>query len=319
MNDISVNSSSHSESSSTVLMDTVQNNNTSSDEICSKQVQYQIPLVFEDPPLTFQEQAKIDKLAWQRTSEVELWIWKCIRGRNVPSQDMQDVFHLCQIEVFKLMKRYNPNYSKVSWANYGVLKAFKEYESNNGVVRLPFHVLEKMGALRKKMKEFEQQGKRMTPEVMEEVTRMRLVDIMTAQERWITVDAPDNNQSYFEERMPSDCDEPHYLMVNGEPQVVEETVIANELRGLMYKCLFSLSCMELFVVILRYGLETANCPHFFEFREGGLLDLSIEKGDTYPLQAIGDRLGITRERVRQIERSALEKMRQSMGDNPEGE
>lgn len=256
--------------------------------------------------------AERDELAWKRTREVELWIWKCIRSRNVPPQDMQDVFHLCQIEVYKLMRRYKPEFSKVSWANYGVLKAFKEYESNNGVVRLPFHVLEKMGALRKKMKEFEQLGKPMTHKVMEETTKMRLVDIMTAQERWVSVDPPDESNGYYEERIPSECDEPHYVMVNGEPEKVEETVIARELTTMMYRCLFSLSCMELFVVVLRYGLEPSKCPHFFEFRKGGLLDLSAFDGSTHPLQAIGNRLGITRERVRQIERGALDKMRLSM-------
>jgi len=314
MNTISVNMSSDTPDDIGMMIETSQNNNSSQVLYCSEEIRYQMALKFDEPIITQKSSAEIDKLAWKRTSEVELWIWRCIRSRNVPNQDREDVFHLCQIEVFKLMKRYNPNYSKVSWANYGVLKAFKEYESNNGVVRLPFHVLEKMGTLRKKIKEFEHLGKQMTSEVMEEVAKMRLVDILTAQERWVTVDAPDNNQSYFEDRIPSECDYPHYLMVNGEPEQVEEVVIAKELTEMMYNCLFSLSCMELFVVILRYGLEREQCPHFFEFRNGGLLDLSDERGDTYPLQAIGDRLNITRERVRQIERSALEKMRNSMCD-----
>ena len=230
----------------------------------------------------------------------------------MPPQDMQDVFHLCQIEVFKLMRRYKPEFSKVSWANYGVLKAFKEYESNNGVVRLPFHVLEKMGTLRKTMKEYEQLGKTMTTDVMESVTKMRLVDIMTAQERWVAADPPGQDNTYYEEKIPSDCDEPHYVMVNGEPEHVEEEVITRELTTMMYRCLFGLSCIELFVVILRYGLDSSKCPHFFEYREGGLLDLTDVDGGTFPLQEIGNRLSITRERVRQIERCALDKMRLAM-------
>ena len=62
------------------------------------------------------------------------------------------------------------------------------------------------------------------------------------------------------------------------------------------------------------GWIPPSVPIFFEYREGGLLDLPAVDGATLPLQEIGNRLGITRERVRQIERCALDKMRLSMGD-----
>ena len=127
-----------------------------------------------------------------------------------------------------------------------------------------------------------------------------------------TADPPGQDNTYYEEKIPSDCDEPHYVMVNGEPEHVEEEVITRESTTMMYRCLFGLSCIELFVVILRYGLDSSKCPHFFEYREGGLLDLTDVDGGTFPLQEIGNRLSITRERVRQIERCALDKMRLAM-------
>ena len=63
-----------------------------------------------DEEISVKKQSKIDKQAWQWTMDVDKWIWKQIRDRRVPEQDWQDVYNLCVIEVFNLMKRYNTKY-----------------------------------------------------------------------------------------------------------------------------------------------------------------------------------------------------------------
>jgi RNA polymerase sigma factor (sigma-70 family) len=69
----------------------------------------------------------------------------------------------------------------------------------------------------------------------------------------------------------------------------EEIVAEDQLRSRVAECLASLSAREAFILRLRYGLETDHA---------------------YSLREIGDMLGISRERVRQLEKLALEKLRQ---------
>ena len=57
-----------------------------------------------DEEIEKKKQSEIDKQAWQWTMDVDKWIWKQIRDRRVPEQDWQDVYNLCVIEVFNLMK-----------------------------------------------------------------------------------------------------------------------------------------------------------------------------------------------------------------------
>jgi RNA polymerase sigma factor (sigma-70 family) len=69
----------------------------------------------------------------------------------------------------------------------------------------------------------------------------------------------------------------------------EELLAEEQLQRCIADCLASLTAREAFIVRLRYGLETEQ-PH--------------------TLQEIAERLGLSRERVRQLERQAFEKLRQ---------
>ena len=69
----------------------------------------------------------------------------------------------------------------------------------------------------------------------------------------------------------------------------EELVVEEQLHRRLAECLASLSEREATILRLRYGLETDH-PH--------------------SLQEIGDILGVSRERIRQLEKIALEKLRQ---------
>jgi RNA polymerase primary sigma factor len=69
----------------------------------------------------------------------------------------------------------------------------------------------------------------------------------------------------------------------------DELLAEEQLQRCVADCLASLTAREAFIVRLRYGLE-AEQPH--------------------TLQEIAERLGLSRERVRQLERQAFEKLRQ---------
>jgi RNA polymerase primary sigma factor len=69
----------------------------------------------------------------------------------------------------------------------------------------------------------------------------------------------------------------------------EEALAEEQLQRCLADCLASLTEREAFILRLRYGLESEH-PH--------------------TLQEIADLLGLSRERVRQLERQAFEKLRQ---------
>ena len=68
----------------------------------------------------------------------------------------------------------------------------------------------------------------------------------------------------------------------------DELVAEEQMRRGVEECLVHLTEREAFIVRLRYGLD-AHEPH--------------------SLQEIGDRLGVSRERVRQLEKQAFAKLR----------
>lgn len=255
-----------------------------------------------------------DDQAWQYTKDVEKWIWKQIRLRNIPPQDMEDVYQLCIIEVFNLMKRYNDNYSKVSWANFGIYKALKEYESTSGTIRLPYHVLEKMANLRKYLNEMDSAGLPVSYGDMESVTSMKLIDIMISKDRYAFQGSQDDDGNTTDfSACQAGVDESAYSAMYAQPRTAEEVVIANEESAWMYDYLRCLKAVEIFVLTVRYGLRKEKIPKFKEFRKGGSLSLFwYKKPRQYCLNDVGLRLKVTRERVRQIEQCALKKLKKIM-------
>jgi RNA polymerase primary sigma factor len=78
--------------------------------------------------------------------------------------------------------------------------------------------------------------------------------------------------------------------MDNQAQSPEDTASDNLLQEQIYEVLDDLPPREAQVLKLRYGLHD---------------------GIAYRLQQVGDRMGITRERVRQIEAQALSKLRNS--------
>lgn len=247
--------------------------------------------------------------AWQWTMDVDKWIWKQIRDRNIPEQDREDVYNLCVIEVFHLMKRYNPKYSKVSWANFGILKALKEYESTSGVVRLPFHVLEKMANLRKYIAGRGKSASDITIEEMQEVTKMKPNDILVARERYAAVHSTDsegNNVDFSHRTLnvsPSSIEYAESSSLNPE-----ENMVVEDQLSFFYANLEVLSDLEIFVLVLRYGLDTSRVPQREEFSKKYSF-VGHGNGVCLKTQDVSDIVGFSRERIRQIELKAIETIR----------
>jgi len=259
------------------------------------------------------EHLKTDEAqAWEWTMDVEKWIWKQIRDRNIPEQDREDVYNLCVIEVFHLMKRYNPKYSKVSWANFGILKALKEYESTSGVVRLPFHVLEKMANLRKYIAGQGKAASDITIEEMQAVTKMKPADILVAKERYAAVHSTDsegNNVDFSNRTLNVSPSSIEYAQ-SGSMNPEENMVVEDQL-SFFYANLEVLSDLEIFILVLRYGLDTSRVPTRESF-SGKYSFSGYGNGACLKTQDISDILGVSRERVRQIELKSIETIKKKI-------
>jgi RNA polymerase sigma factor (sigma-70 family) len=258
-----------------------------------------------------QENQQIEERAWQWTLDVDKWIWKQIRDRGIPDQDWNDVYNLCIIEVFNLMKRYNPKYSKVSWANFGILKALKEYESTSGTIRLPFHVLEKMATLRKFIAENEVYGAKVSQEEMSKVTSMKITDILVAKDRYAFISSvgPEGNVTEFSETSLN-VDKSCTQYVNSGDLDPEKNAIDNDETNWLYANLSILNDVEIYILCLRFGLTKENLPNRDSFKSDREYDITWHlAGECYKFNDIGKKIGITRERVRQIEIKAIEKVK----------
>ena len=288
------------------------NNSTQTSKKTSKMKEKNTPPIIVDELLDEEiEQSNIEKQAWQWTMDVDKWIWRQIRERRVPEQDWEDVYNLCVIEVFNLMKRYNPKYSKVSWANFGILKAFKEYESMNGTIRLPFHVLEKMANLRKFIVQQEYEGRKVTAEQMSEVTKMKITDLLVARDRYAFIHStdPEGNSTEFSGES-LDIDRTCEDFVNSGELDPEANAIENDQMSFLYKNLSCLSDIEIYILTLRFGLDTARIPKRKSFSKGSQYSLDWHMtGECLKFNDIGDKIEITRERVRQIESRSIDKIR----------
>jgi DNA-directed RNA polymerase sigma subunit (sigma70/sigma32) len=267
-----------------------------------------------DEELSQKEQREIDRQAWQWTLDVEKWIWKQIRQRNIPAHDQEDVYNLCAIEVFHLMKRYNPKYSKVSWANFGILKAMKEYESTSGVVRLPFHVLEKMSNLRKYLARADIEGESVTVERMQEVTKMKVTDLMVARERYATVTSTNKegkNVDFSSDSLNVNATSSEF--VDSGIATPEDNTVYEDQMSFFYAKLDVLTDLEIFILVLRYGLNADRVPNRDCFSQGEEYDLSKHShGNSVKTSDVSDILEMSRERVRQIEIGAVNRIKEEV-------
>jgi RNA polymerase primary sigma factor len=91
------------------------------------------------------------------------------------------------------------------------------------------------------------------------------------------------------QQVTEEGDELLHIIADTQAPQPESLVVEDQLHRRLWECLGGLPAREALILRLRYGLET---------------------GHEHSLQEIGDILGISRERVRQLEKQALNRLRQ---------
>ncbi|HSJ56569.1 MAG TPA: sigma-70 family RNA polymerase sigma factor, partial [Anaerolineae bacterium] len=150
-------------------------------------------------------------------------------------------------------------------------------------IRLPVHMADSLRKLHRAMREIEQeQGRSPTPEEVAEVMELdpeRVRWMMRVARRPLSLQKPvgeeeDSELGNFieDEQVPSPVEATEQALLREELDAVLETLTPREAR----------------ILRMRFGLED---------------------GYDYTLEEIGDRFGLSRERIRQIEHEALEALR----------
>jgi RNA polymerase primary sigma factor len=166
------------------------------------------------------------------------------------------------------------------WIRQAITRAIADY---GRTIRLPVHVIESLNRLEKERKALRTETRREpTPEELAERLKMPAGKVR------LLLDAQKTPYSLEMKVGEDDVTELGELLPDHSVQTPEEGVIEQDLANEVERAMEPLGDREKEVLRLRYGLGTDR---------------------EYTLEEIGRRLSVTRERVRQIEARALQKLR----------
>lgn len=201
------------------------------------------------------------------------------------------------VEAFDLSKKVRFSTYAVYWVRQSIGRYIR---NTQGVIRIPVGTRDRAAHLLKLRDElWSELGREPTSDELFErsgFTQGQFEAAQAALISYVSLDAP----LYSDPWESSDSTLADFVSSDDTPLLApstEEGVLEQEMDRFLQDAWSSLTPREQTVLTLHYGLAPS--------------------GETYSLREIGERLGVTRERARQIKNEALERLRQVMGDEEE--